>query len=337
MRASKRALCLLLVSALFALMLSGCAPERRQTQYYEYFDTVCSLTAYLDSQREYDALEACVRAGLEKYSRLFDIYYDYTNINNLKTVNDAAGVAPVTVDAAIIGLLAYSKQYAPVTGYTFDPSLGPVLKLWHDSRETALNDPENARLPDMDALLAAKKLACLSCVQIDEGASTVYLPEAGMRLDVGAIGKGYAAKLICDQAIALGFTDFLLCLGGSVCAVGSKLGDPWVVGIEDPLGDQAYVRTLDLENRYVSTSGINQRYYTVDGVRYHHIIDPETLMPARYFASVSVVAPDPATADMLSTALCCMDYEDGAALLENFPDTWAVWVALDGSIYGGGQ
>lgn len=331
MSTNRRVLCALL-AALIALSFAGCAPKRYQTQYYEYFDTVCTLTAYCDSQQEYGRLEACVRAGLKKYSELFDIYTDYADISNLKTVNDAAGVAPVTVDPAVIGLLTFSAQYAPITHNAFDPSLGQVLKLWHDCREAALSDPENARLPDMDALREAKLLVGMSRVEIDADTSAVFLPEAGMRLDVGAIGKGYAAKLICDEALGLGFGDFLLSLGGSVCAVGNKRGKPWVVGIEDPLGNQAYVRTLALENSFVATSGINQRYYTVDGVQYHHIIDPETLMPARYFASVSVVTAEPATADMLSTALSCMDYDDGVALLKEFPGTSAVWVGLDGQV-----
>ena len=123
-------------------------------------------------------------------------------------------------------------------------------------------------------------------------------------------------------------------VGGNVRTVGGKGdGSKWTVGIENPKedGEEAYLAYLELAGESLVTSGSYQRYYVVDGKRYHHIIDPETLMPSEGYVSVSVVCESSADGDALSTALFCMDYEVGAALVELLPDTEAMWVLQDGA------
>ena len=324
----KRLICLLLV-----LCLIGCAKAPEQKQYSATFltpfDTVTTVVGKAATEEEFQAKAQIVKDTLEKYNRLFDIYNDYEGIANLKTVNDQAGVAPVTVDPEIIALLKDCKAYYEATGGMVNAAMGSVLVLWHEARDHGFNDPANAALPDGDALKEAALHTDFSKVILDEAASTVYLEDPDMRLDVGAIAKGWAAQRVSEIAPE----GLLISVGGNVCATGPKdsQGTPWVVGVQDPKGGDAYLHTLYLTKGSIVTSGDYQRAYVVDGQLYHHIIDPNTLYPGRLWRAVTVVCENSGLADALSTALFLLPQADGQALLEKC-GAEAMWVAADGTI-----
>lgn len=131
-----------------------------------------------------------------------------------------------------------------------------------------------------------------------------------------------------------GIVGYILNVGGNVRIVGSRPdGEKWKVGIENPdteNKEKPYAEYLLLDSMSLVTSGSYQRFYTVNGKNYHHIINPETLMPAEYFASVSVLTKSSAVADAYSTALFTMDYKKGRELIENTPDTEALWIMPNG-------
>jgi thiamine biosynthesis lipoprotein len=259
---------------------------------------------------------------------LFDIYENYEGINNIKTINDNAGQVPVKVDQKIIDLLVDCKKYFELTDSLVNVGMGSVLQLWHEARSDSYNDPANAYLPDDAALTQAAEHIDMSCVVIDEDASTVFITDPKMRLDVGAIAKGWATQQVSDNAPE----GLLLSVGGNVCATGPKdeSGTPWVIAIQDPDSD-GYLHTIYVSGGSVVTSGDYQRTYTVDGKSYHHIIDPDTLYPSEYWRAVTVVCADSGLADALSTALFLLPQEDGLALLERF-GAKAVWIAADGTL-----
>ena len=121
---------------------------------------------------------------------------------------------------------------------------------------------------------------------------------------------------------------------GNIRIVGEKPdGSGWGTGIKDPADPEQYAAKVTLSDTSCVTSGNYERYFTVDGVRYHHIIDPQTRMPADYFASVTVITPDSGLADALSTALFCMSYEDGLALAEKIGNVDVLWITQDGAQY----
>ena len=123
-------------------------------------------------------------------------------------------------------------------------------------------------------------------------------------------------------------------VGGNIRSIGTRAdGEKWTVGIENPTGDTEtpFIAYLSVAGESVVTSGAYQRFYVVDGQSYHHIIDPETLMPAAYFLSVSVICKDSGLGDALSTALFCMSEAEGRALVESLPDAEAMWVYPDGT------
>ena len=187
----------------------------------------------------------------------------------------------------------------------------------------------------MDKLTEASAHTDIDCLVIDEISSTVTLTDPEMTLDVGAIAKGYATEMIAKALEAKGVNGYVLNVGGNVRVLGAKpSGEPFTVGIENPSdGDEPYLAYLSMSGGSLVTSGSYQRYYIVDGKRYHHIIDKDTLMPAEGFVSVSVLTPHSGMGDALSTALFCMSLEDGMSLIASLPDTEAQWLLPNGTIY----
>ena len=165
-------------------------------------------------------------------------------------------------------------------------------------------------------------------VIIDETASTVYLSDAEMSLDVGAIAKGWAVQQVAENAPK----GMLISVGGNVCATGAKAdGSAWVVGVQNPDGGE-YLRKISITGGAVVTSGDYQRTVTIDGKAYHHIIDPETGMPSTYWRSVTVVCADSALADALSTALFVLPLEEGKALAKEC-GAKVLWLDAEGKQY----
>lgn len=325
----------LLPILLSLFLMAGCtareAPVQKQYQasFLTLFDTATTILGYADSEEEFQAVAQTLHDELLEYHQLFDIYHDYEGVNNLKTVNDRAGIAPVEVDRRIIDLLLDCRELYEATGGKVNVAMGSVLSLWHEARTEGVDDPEHAALPDRQALEEAARHVSFDAVLIDEAASTVYLTDPLQRLDVGAVAKGWSVERVCENAPS----GLLLSVGGNVRATGPKPGDaPWVVGVQSPDGGrEEYLHTLYLDRGSVVSSGDYQRYFTVDGVRYHHIIDPDTLYPSDRWRAVTVLCPDSGLADVLSTAIFNMDREEGQALLDRY-EARALWVAPDGSI-----
>jgi thiamine biosynthesis lipoprotein len=208
-------------------------------------------------------------------------------------------------------------------------AMGSVLSIWHEYREEGRNNPEQAKLPEMEDLIQASSYIGIDNLVIDEEASTVFFDDPVFRLDVGAIAKGWSVQRVCEQAPS----GLLVSVGGNVFATGPKdeTGTPWVIGIQDPDSDD-YLHTIYVSGGSVVTSGDYQRAYAVDGVLYHHIIDPDTLYPADLWRSVTVVCADSGAADMLSTALFLLPLEEGQALISQC-GAEAMWVDADGNFF----
>ena len=326
---------ILILVLLAAVLLSGCAGTADTRQQYkatflDLFDTVTTIIGEAESESAFQENARAVYDELARYHKFFDIYNEYDGVNNIKTINDNAGVAPVEVDKAIIQLLLECKHYYALTGGKVNVAMGGVLQLWHEARNNGINDPQNAKLPDKDVLQEAAKHCDIECVVIDEEKSTVFITDPALRLDVGAIAKGWATQKAAENAPS----GMLISVGGNVCATGPKHDDgtAWVIGVQDPDAADKNLHVIYLGEGSVVTSGDYQRMYTVDGKRYHHIIDPDTRMPSTYWRSVSVVCSDSGLADALSTALFLMDKNTGEQLAYDC-GAEVFWVAADGTEY----
>lgn len=337
-----RAVAALLCGVLLALvLLSGCSasaePVKAQGKsYFTYFDTVTYIYSYAgDSAERFSDCSAEIADILGEYHQLFDIYHEYSGINNLCTVNKMAGGDAVAVDARLMEFLLYAKELYELTGGEMNVMMGSVLTLWHNAREAASEDPKNAYVPAEEDLAEAAKHTDISLLELDEENNTVRISDPLASIDVGALGKGYATEMAAQKAETLGCESYVLNVGGNIRIIAR--------GPTAPAGRPACAtrRTLTRITAQSScspttscvTSGIYERYFTVDGVRYHHIIDKDTLYPSTLFTSVTVVTKNSGLADALSTALFCMPLADGEALCEKLGDVDALWVLPDGELH----
>lgn len=307
----KKRFSLLLIA--LVLSLSGCS-KNTLTQYKETtfdvgFNTPFTLIAYTNSQEEFDELFEDMKTEVRFLHKQYDIFNNYQDLNNMKTINDLAGIKPVEVDQAIIDLLLLSKDYSDKTNNKFDPTLGPVLKIWHQAREQGimLNQRNEAGIsPSQESLETAFQFAGWQFVEIDEKNKTVYLNHEKAYLDIGAIAKGYAVEKIAQSLETKGVEYAVVNGGGNVRTIGSKLDQaPWVVGINNTDNDsnKSIMSLAFKDSMSVVTSGDYERYFIDEQGRHqHHLIDSQTLQPTRYARSITITTKNSTTADVLSTA-----------------------------------
>jgi thiamine biosynthesis lipoprotein len=319
--------------------MGACGAQKKtryEAEFLVLFDTLTKIVAYTESKEEFSRFTQLIYDNLKEYHELYDIYHDYPGINNIRTINDNAGIKPVKVDKRIIDLLLFSEKEYKKTEGRVNVAYGTVLKIWHDYRTAGIEDPENAALPPMDKLREAAGHTDINNIIIDEANSTVFLKDPEMSLDVGAVGKGYATEQVCQIAIKNGFTSGLVSVGGNVRAIGSKgvNGELWNLGIQNPdkESSQSNLKIVFLADLSVVSSGVYERYYTVGSKDYHHIIDPDTLFPSEYFAQVTIITRDSGLADALSTAVFNLPFEKGLEYINSLPDTEAMWVMKNGEI-----
>lgn len=302
--------------------------------WYDYFDTVCQIIAYDNEDGDkFNAITLEAERLTEYYYRLFDIYHGYSGLNNLNTINKANGET-VEVDEALIEFLLYCEDVSLLVGDKFNITLGPVLKIWHDFREAVENE-EEYQIPDYEKLRAAYDHCLMGNLIIDETNRTVRLADPLSSLDVGGIAKGYAAQKVADYiASADPEGTYLLSFGGNVICINQKKdGTPWKIALTDPDNTSDTFIKVNPESKCVVTSGNYQRYVEVGGVRYHHVIDTDTLFPSTYWSSVSIIGEDSGLCDALSTALFTMSLDDGKELLAKMEGYEACWLDNEHNLF----
>ena len=344
---SRRLTALLLAFCLLLLPLAaaGCRKQGLQRFNSEWtgdFDTVIQMIAYTDDAAAYQRFEALAKARFHALHQLFDRYNSYDGVANIRTINEQAGQAPVLVAPEIIDLLTVFRDQALNNGRIVDITLGPVLEIWHNYRDRALADPSQAAVPPLADLQKAAQLRGLEAIEIDPVKGTVRLAKAGMSLDVGSVAKGYATELVAQALEKAGMTSGAISAGGSNVRLIGKPADPartsWNIGIQDPDANSLapeiseILDTVMVNDTSIVTSGDYQRYYMVDGVLYHHLIDPVTLMPGTHFRAVSIMFKDSGLADFLSSTLFLLPIDEGLAVLKRYPGAEALWILPDGTV-----
>ena len=321
------------------MSLTACGEKelnKYQSEFLMLFDTVTRIVGYSESKEEFKEYSQIIHDDLKEYHQLYDIYNDYEGVNNIKTINDNAGIKPVKVDKRIIELLKFSKELYEKTNGKTNIAFGSVLKIWHKYRNEGIEDPENASLPTDEELKIANEHTNIEDMIIDEENSTVFLKDPLMSLDVGAIAKGYATEQASKMARDSGMHSGLLSVGGNVRAINNNAttNEPWNVGIQNPdrEAEKSVIEVVKLDDSSLVTSGDYERYYTVDGEKYNHIIDPDTMYPARYFTAVSIISKNSGVSDALSTAIFCMPFEEGLEFINSMPETEAMWIFSDKTI-----
>ncbi len=270
------------------------------------------------------AATARVFDEFDRLDRLLSVWHPDSDVSRL---NASAGQGPVRVGPETRRVLQAAVEAGRQTDGKFDVTFGALTDVWrfdHDQDNRVPTSSEvAARLPFVDSAF----------LSVDDSQGTAQIQRAGVRVHLGGIGKGYAI----DRAAALlrdaGFQHFLLQAGGDLYAAGTRGDRPWRVGVHDPRGsDGDTFATLDVRDETFSTSGDYERFFIADGVRYHHLLDPDTGQPARGCRSVTVLARDALTADWASTGVFILGPKAGLSLVERLPDVEAVIVTADNEV-----
>jgi thiamine biosynthesis lipoprotein len=275
--------------------------------------------------RSEDVAQAAATAGFAEIRRLEELLSTWIPTSELSRVNASAGVMPVHVSPETLTVVQRAVQVAEMTDGGFNIAIGPAVDAWRVT--------EGQRIPTESELDALSPLVDLQAVHADVREQTIFLGKAGMRIDVGGIGKGYAADQAVDALRRAGAIAGVVALSGDIKTFGRLPGGKmFPVGIQHPREDGAVLAWIDLQDEAISTAGDYERFFERDGVRYHHILDPRTLQPARSCQSVTVIAREGVWADGLDTGIFVMGPERGMELVEQLPDVEAIIVDQDGHL-----
>jgi len=294
----------------------GCAKKTpiKSTRTENTIGTVCTITLF---EKKPEPLFDEIFAALDLLEQHVSVTIPTSDI---ALINDAAGTnTPVVVNDDTFYILNAAIKYAQLTKGAFDPSIGPLVKLWGIGTE-------DAHIPTKTQIDKAVNLVDYSKIKLDSQNKSVYLPQKGMRLDLGGIAKGYAADLIVQILNQHNSTKAIIDLGGNIYAFGEKSpatnttnAVPWKVGVKNPFDSTgAPIVAINLINKTVVTSGVYERYFIKDGIRYHHLLDRKTGYPVRNgLMSATIITDSSMFADALSTAFFVLGAKKGIALLES--------------------
>lgn len=339
----KRKIILMLILLVSLSIFAGCEKKTRYEKYsdsfFDTFDTITQIVAYTESEEEFKSYMDIMHNRFIELHQLFDKYNNYEGVNNIKTINDNAGMAPVKVEKEIIDMIIFSKEWYKKAGEETNIAFGPVIKVWSKYRDIAEANPEDAQLPPREDLENANKYTDIEKVIVDEENMTIYLEDPNMSLDVGAVAKGYATELVAKEIQNHGLVSGIISAGGNIRTIGKPLDglrERWGIGIQNPdlsvSGNSNILETVFINDASVVSSGDYQRFYMVDDKVIHHIIDPKTLMPGDYFHAVTVITEDSGLADFLSTSVFLLPYEDSRELVESIDGVEAMWVLKNGTV-----
>lgn len=308
------------VGGALVILLAGCGMVRSSElpvvvkRAQMHMGTLVSITAVAPSQ---EIAHTSIEAGFREIKRLEQLLSTWIQTSELSQVNAAAGKRPVAVSPETLELVLRSLEMAGLTEGGFNIAIGPAVEAWSVT--------ERQSIPSHMELQSLKPLVDWATIQVDRRARTLFLPKQGMRIDVGGIGKGYAADRASDKMKQAGAHAGVVALSGDIKTFGALPGmKGFPVGIRHPRQEGALIATIDLKNEAISTAGDYERYFEQDGIRYHHILDPQTLEPARKCQSVTVIAAEGTVADGLDTGIFVLGPERGMALVEQLPDIEAV-------------
>jgi FAD:protein FMN transferase len=304
---------------------AAASPDHKYIRTDKAMGTTVQLTFWTDDDEGAARASSAVFAELRRIDQLMTTWLPESDVSR---INAAAGGKPVKVDAETIEVIEKSLEVAKATGGAFDITVGAFRGLWKFDQDM------DGTLPSPQEIAARLPLVNYKYVIVDRKKRTVRLRKKGMAITLGGVAKGYAVDRAMKLLHEAGFVDFIIQAGGDMYVSGKKGADEWIVGIRDPRGARdAVFAVAKVEDRTFSTSGDYERGFVKDGVRYHHILDPDTGQPARRCRSVTVMARDAFIADAWDTAFFVLGTEKAMKLVEKLPELDAVIVDADNQVH----
>lgn len=344
MRIDMRKFISLFMCLIFALAVTGCEAQNTKSakmqkyekQYFDVFDTVTTLTVYAESEEKANEYFNAVYEKLLYLHKLFDPYNTYEGMVNLKTLNDRAGEKKQrTTEPELVELFMYGKRIHGETDGAINIAMGATLEVWHKYRDDALENG-NIAVPTKEELEVTRQFDDISAVETVPTTNSAFIAEEGVSVNLGCIAKGYATGRAIKILKDMGCDSALVNLGGNVsCYRGNAKDGPWRIGVQDANDPENIIDVVETDSGSLVSSGDYQRYYECDGKRYHHIIDPETLMPAAQNKGTTVVCGEDIScvdADMLSTALFILPRDKADALALKYNVKQVYYTDKDGNV-----
>lgn len=321
------------VIAFIVFLLGGCSTKEEEVTLLETpYDTTEFLMGTYVSLRIYDeGKEDVLQLAVDRISELADKVTTNEPGSEMDKINQAAGIEAVDVSADVFPLVKMASEYSAVTNGGFDYAIGPVTDLWRIGFD-------DARVPEPAEIEEVLPLVNHEWIEIDEENQTVFLKESEMKIDLGAIAKGYIADEVKKVFLDNGVTTAIIDLGGNVVVMGdspNREGTGFNVGVQDPFDSRGtYVAAINLRNQSIVTSGIYERYIEQDGEVYHHLMNPETGYPfENELASVTIISEESIDGDALSTVAFGFGLEAGLEYVNNYENIEGIFITKEREVY----
>jgi thiamine biosynthesis lipoprotein len=281
------------------------------------------ITVELWSADEEKAQRA-IDAVLEEMRHIDDSMSTYKPTSEVSQVNAKAAQGPMRISKELFDLLTTAKEYSVITDGAFDITYASVGYMYDFRKHVRPDEAQiHHALPAVD----------FRHVLLDAKNQTVQFSQAGVRIDLGGIAKGYSVDRGIDVLKSFGFTRAYVSAGGDSRIIGDRFGKPWMVGIRDPRkGEGSVITSIPLVDAAISTSGDYERYFEENGVRYHHIIDPHTGHSASKVLSATIIGPNATRTDGLSKTAFVLGPEKAMEIYNRIDDIDAIIVTLEGKV-----
>lgn len=319
-----------IITITLSVGLFGCKDDKKgevSAIFDDLMGTSISVRLYDATQEDIDEIEriyALYSQLTTNFDRnLFDSNSEYYDLENIYTINLNRGIKPVTVRKELFDLIQYALNLVEQTNGYFNIGIGKAIDIWKEVIESRVlyldKEITEAEYNNVINNLATLGQVDLSKVILDENNLTVYIEDLNVKLDLGAIAKGYATQLVVDYLESQNITDYMINAGNSNVVLGEHPENrPYRIGLTDALGyyKNGFIGIASLNNRHIVTSGNYEQFVTYDGVIYHHIISPDDYLPKAYYTSVILIGDNAGLLDAFSTAVYSMPVELAIDFLE---------------------
>ena len=302
----------------------GCSSSENYSRTIFLMDTKIDAAVYGAGKKQSDEVFAAIFEEMQRLEKILSRHIFESDVNR---INEGAGRYPVKVEAETIQVIKKALEVAELSRGAFDPTVGALLELWGWGTD-------KLRVPSEEEIVAVLPLVDYKKVEVDGESSTVYLAEPGMKLDLGGIAKGFIVDRGLMAAKGYPFRGLFINAGGDISILGEKpSGEKWRVAVQSPWDPLTWVAVLETAGGSIATSGNYQRYFEEDGQLFHHILNPWDGFPAQELSSVTILAPEAAVADALSTAVFVLGKDKGLSLLESMEGIEGLIIDKEGNIF----
>lgn len=319
------------IIALALLYRKNLYTENSYTESREAIGTVVSITLYdsPDNIMDEAMLQSICHKLFDEANRLENIFSSKISSSELSNLNNQIGSnVNISVSDELYDILSLSTKYCQLTNGAFDITLGNLINLWNIGTD-------NPTIPKDSQLAPLIELNRWQSLILNQSTNSISITTGDFNFDLGAIAKGYIGDKLKALAVKNGISSGILSLGGNIITIGSKNNDDhWTVGLTDPLYPDSLIGTLSIKDKSVVTSGNYERYFMEDGVRYHHILNPNTGYPAENgIISSTIIGDSSADCDALSTGCYVLGITNALELIESLDGYEAIFIDSLGNIH----